>query len=336
MREQQESRIKRFEFRHLHPRVAVGTASDRYAGWIGQIYSRQRYAGQITRRTKRVGGRSFVEEVLPVRSVEEFFLHFDVLEVDFTFYRSLLDKAGKPTQNYHVLRTYSEHLNKEDRLILKVPQVVFAKKIRRGGGFVDNEGYLDPGIFIRRFYDPAIGLMAPWITGFVFEQEYQRKKERSSPKAFAQELDRFFAGIPKDPRYHVEIRTDGLLAPPVFETLERHGVGLVLSHWTWLPPLSRQFDLSGRKFLNSARQCIVRLMTPRGLRYEEAYGRAHPFNALVDGMMDPRMVDETVNLMNETVKQLANIHVIINNRAGGNAPQIAQQIMRQFLQGQGE
>jgi hypothetical protein len=29
-----------FHFRNLHPQVFIGTASDRYAGWIGQIYSR--------------------------------------------------------------------------------------------------------------------------------------------------------------------------------------------------------------------------------------------------------------------------------------------------------
>ncbi|MCP4669318.1 MAG: DUF72 domain-containing protein, partial [Deltaproteobacteria bacterium] len=68
--------MEHFVFRDLHPRVFIGTASDRYAGWIGQVYSRQLYAGKISRRTKRVGGKSLVEEVLPVESVEEYFRHF--------------------------------------------------------------------------------------------------------------------------------------------------------------------------------------------------------------------------------------------------------------------
>ena len=37
-----EPRIKEFRFRHLHPNILIGTASDRYAGWIGQIYSKKR------------------------------------------------------------------------------------------------------------------------------------------------------------------------------------------------------------------------------------------------------------------------------------------------------
>jgi uncharacterized protein YecE (DUF72 family) len=32
-------------------------------------------------------GKTFIEEVLPVDSVQEYFEHFPVLEIDFTFYR---------------------------------------------------------------------------------------------------------------------------------------------------------------------------------------------------------------------------------------------------------
>ncbi len=35
--------LKQFLFRNLHPRVKIGTASDRYAGWLGQIYIQERY-----------------------------------------------------------------------------------------------------------------------------------------------------------------------------------------------------------------------------------------------------------------------------------------------------
>ena len=331
MGNEQAAKLRHFQFRDLHPNVFVGTASDRYAGWIGQIYSGQRYAGKISRRTKRVGGRAFVEEVLPVGSVEEYFRHFGVLELDFTFYRPLLDKEAKPTQNFHVLRAYSQYLSKTDRLILKVPQTVFAKKVRRGAAYIDNDEYLDPEGFTRQFYEPALGLVAPWLSGLIFEQEYRRKQDRPTPKAFGEELDAFFRAIPTDPRYHVEIRTDALLADPVFEVLEKRGVGQVLSHWTWLPPLSRQFALGGGRFLNQGKQCIVRLMTPRGMRYEEAYARAHPFSAMKDGMMNPQMVDETAHLMRVAVEADAQINVIINNRAGGNAPLIAKQLARQFL-----
>lgn len=36
---QNPTNIPQFKFRDLHPRVFLGTVSDRYAGWSGQIYA---------------------------------------------------------------------------------------------------------------------------------------------------------------------------------------------------------------------------------------------------------------------------------------------------------
>jgi hypothetical protein len=58
-------------------------------------------------------------------------------------------------------------------------------------------------------------------------------------------LDRFFQAIPNDNRYHLELRTDLYLRGPVLEVLGKHGVGQVLSHWTWLPPLRKQLVKAG-------------------------------------------------------------------------------------------
>lgn len=324
--------LDKFQFRDLHPSVFIGTASDRYAGWIGQIYSKERYADRITRRTNTVGGKSFVEEVLPVDSVEEYFEHFSVLEIDYTFYQTLLERERRPTQSYHVLGKYRQYLREGDHLILKVPQLISAQKIRRGGKYVENEAYLSAEIFNTQFYEPAVELLGSVLAGFIFEQEYQRKQDRTPAKELAEALDAFFEAIPRDRRYHIELRTESYLSAPVFEVLGKHGVGQVLSHWTWLPRLLRQFAKSGGRFFNSDGQCIVRLMTPIGLRYEEAYAKAHPFDKMVEGMLQPQMVEETATLMRTGVEQGVRMNIIINNRAGGNAPMIAQKISENFLE----
>ena len=103
---EEKSDLKRYRFRELHPNISIGMASDRYAGWIGQIYSEGRYTKEIKPRTHKIGEKSFTEEVLPVESVEEYFEHFPILEIDYTFYRPLLDKNGKPTPNYFTLKEY--------------------------------------------------------------------------------------------------------------------------------------------------------------------------------------------------------------------------------------
>ena len=305
-------------------------ASDRYAGWIGQVYSEGRYTQGMTHRTHKVGEKSFVEEILPVESVEEYFEHFPTLEIDYTFYRPLLDKIGKPTPNYFTLKQYRQYLKKDDHLILKVPQLIFAKRIRRSGKFVENEAYLNPEIFANQFYKPAVEILGSNLRGFIFEQEYQPKKDRVEGEEMAKSLDGFFKDIPKDKRYHVELRTEAYLADPVFDVLEKHGVGLVYSHWTWLPPLSKQFSKTKGRFFNSGADCMIRLMTPLRMNYEDSYAKAFPFDKMVNGMINPEMIDDTIQIIMEGIKRRKRMNLIINNRAGGNAPMIAQQIAKKL------
>jgi len=75
-------------------------------------------------------------------------------------------------------------------------------------------------------------------------------------------------------------------------------------------------------------------MTPIGMRYEEAYLKAFPFNRMVEGLMSPRMPDETAEVMLNAIKQDVQTNVIINNRAGGNAPLIAQKVTEKFKEQQ--
>jgi len=324
--------IKQFLFRNLDPHILLGTASDRYAGWLGQIYTRERYERRINRRTKTVGGKSFVEETLPVDSVAEYFEHFPVLEIDYTFYSPLLDRDGKPTRTFHVLETYRQYMNRNDRVILKVPRAISAQKIHRGGRYLENETYLNPEIFIRQFYEPAMGILNVNLSGMIFEQEYQLSRDRVPAKKMAENLDRFFEAIPEDHRYHIELRTEAYLGFPVFEVLKKHGVGQVLSHWTWLPPLRKQLAKAGGNNFNAAGARVIRLMTPMGMRYEDAYARAHPFDKPVEEMLQSQMVRETAVLMREAVETRVETSILINNRAGGNAPIIAQRVARQFLE----
>jgi uncharacterized protein YecE (DUF72 family) len=321
----------KFGFRDLHPQVAIGTATDRYAGWLGQVYSRERWAARVTRRTHEVGGRPFVEEVLPVESVEEYFEHFGALELDATFYRPLLDEHLHPTETFHLLRAYAGHLKERDHVILKAPQAVVAPRVRRGSGFASNPDYLDADLFTRRFYAPAVKLLHGRLGGILFEQEYRRAAERDAVEDEAADLERFFRRIPPDKRYHLELRTEAYLASPIFEVLGRTGVGQTLSHWTWLPSLSEQFARAGERFFNEGGEVLIRLLTPHGMRYEDSYAKAWPFDRLVEGMLSQRMLDEAAAIMHSAIAAERHVTVIVNNRAGGNAPLIAEKLAERFL-----
>lgn len=134
--------------------------------------------------------------------------------------------------------------------------MVTTPKLRRGGQYQDNPAYLNAEVFFRQFYEPATELLGPAVTGFIFEQEYLTKQVRPPVAKIAAALDAFFQKIPKDNRYHLELRTDLYLRDAIFEVMERHGVGQILSHWTWLPPLRKQLAKAGGRFFNGGKQSI--------------------------------------------------------------------------------
>lgn len=318
-------------FRGLHPQVHLGTASDRYAGWLGQIYDRRRWGKQAAERRHVVGGKAYVERVLPVASVGEYFRHFELLEIDATFYRPLLDPRLKATETFHLLRAYADHVGEDDGLLLKAPQAVCAPTLLRRGKRVPNPEYLDAELFTHRFYAPALKLLGGRLAGIVFEQEYRRAAERDSVEREAADLDRFFGAVPADDRYHLELRTAAYLAEPVFEVLARRGVGHALSHWTWLPRLAEQHAKAGGRFLNAGGRVVIRLLTPRGMRYEDTYAQAFPFDRIVPGMLPAGMVEEAAAIMREAVDRGLHVAVVVNNRAGGNAPLIARKLADAFM-----
>ena len=67
------------------------------------------------------------------------------------------------------------------------------------------------------------------------------------------------------------------------------------------------------------------------MSYEDSYAKAFPFDKMIDGMLNPQMIEDTVQLIKEAIRREKRIAIIINNRAGGNGPLIAKQIAARFL-----
>lgn len=329
-------RIDAYRFRGLVPHARFGTASDRYAAWVGQIYD-EAYAAQATTRPKRLGGRSFTETVLPVESVAEYFEHFDVLEIDYTFYSPLLQEDGRPSRTLHTLTAHTGHAPDDARFLLKAPEAATAARVRRGKAFVDNPTYLDPAAYLDRFLRPAADRLGDRLGGVIFEQGYLRKADAPAPADHVRQLARFFdavhEAVPPDlVPHHVETRSSHLLGPDLATWAATERVGLVLSHWTWLPPLARQWDLAGAYPSAADRAVVVRLLTPRNVKYADAYAATHPFDQTVAEVADTpgaqAMVDDVVGLLQDASRHDATLDVLANNRAWGNAPNLVQAIAR--------
>ncbi len=328
-----------FVFRGFSPNIRFGTASDRYAGWIGQIYPED-YRSRISSRRRKLGNRTFEERTVPVESVVDYFEHFDVLELDFTFYRTLIDPDGKPSSNYGVLQRYADSAPDHARFFLKAPQAFFARRLRRGTGgrpsYVENPEFLDAEAYTKTFLYPALEILGDRTLGIIFEQEYQRVADSPDPDNNVAGLSDFFARIPGLVQSHIEIRSSHLLQPEYFDWLQSSGIGFVFSHWTWLPPLRSQWALSGERFTSRDGNAVVRLLTPLDVPYAEAYAQTHPFDVVVPSVAESdqarRMVLDTAALAFRAEAEDVTLNVIANNRAWGNAPELAKTVALRILE----
>jgi hypothetical protein len=56
------------------------------------------------------------------------------------------------------------------------------------------------------------------------------------------------------------------------------------------------------------------------------------FGFLEDRMMTPQMIDDSVEITRFAIDQDIHVNITINNRTGGNAPIIAQEIAKRFVE----
>ena len=331
---ERRERIARYDFRGLAEFVRFGTASDRYAGWIGQIYG-DAYRDRVRGRNRKLGGQTFREEQVPIESVSEYFEHFEVLELDFTFYRPLLEADGRPGNNLGVLRNYADHAPERARFLLKVPQTYFVPQLRRGSGSETNPDYLNAEACNAHFLDPARRVLGDRLEGIVFEQSYVRQSDSPDPERNVAELDRFFRGLDRSAQAHIELRSEHLLTPGYFNWLAENGIGFVFSHWSWLPPIRVQWKMCGERFTAANRRVVSRLLTPLRVSYADAYAMTHPFEhpapELEGADGTHRMVMDATALAYQGLLQGHTVDLILNNRAYGNSPALAQLIGGKIL-----
>ena len=324
-----------YRFHSIHPALRVGTASDRYAGWIGQIYPEEAYGPQIDRRSKTVGGERFSVRKVPIDSVQHYFVHFGVLEIDFTFYRPLLEADGERSNTYRTLAAYAEHAPPDAAFLVKAPQMYTARTLHRGGSYITNETYLDADGYQQRFEAPLVDILGDRLAGVILQQEYQRVSDSPPPHANVEAWDAFIDPLASTVQLHLELRSEHLLTPVYFNWLDERGLGHVFSQWTWLPPIRTQWRRCGERFTAADGEVVARLLTPRDMKYAEAYKHAHPFDHAVPELSETKqahdMVLDATALTYQAANHDARLNLICNNRAWGNAPDLARTIAHRIL-----
>ena len=289
----------------ISPLIRFGTSTWTYEGWQGQVYNRQ-YAKS-----------RFAQECLGEYAQYQYQGQplFSTVGNDSTFYRP-------PTANQ--LRRYLNQIPEEFEMCFKVWEEItipsYAKQARYGAkAGQSNPRFLDAQLFKDLVLAPyREAKFEPHTGPFIFE--FQR--HGLSAEDFVGKLDRFFANLPKDFRYAVEIRNAGLLGPLYRDILAQHGIAHVYNHWSYMPPLAEQHK--GMETF-TAPFTVLRLLTPLKISYEAAKKRAELYNRIVGEL--PEMRKDTVQLIRDAVADERRAYVLVNNRAEGNAPLTVQALV---------
>lgn len=240
--------------------VYVGTSSWKYEGWLGIIYTPERY---MTR--GRVSRAKFEKTCL-----EEYAEVFKTVCLDGGFYQF-------PTAR--MLEGIFAQAPGDFRLAIKVTEDITVRQFpslprygRRAGQ--RNEHFLDADLFVASFLGP----LAPYRerTGpLIFEFSQFHEGEWEQLREFVDALDAFLGRLPKGWNYAVEVRNRGLLRAEYYEVLRRHGVAHTFNSWSRMPAVEEQMALVGSFTADFA---AARFLLKPGRSYEQAVAKFQPYH----------------------------------------------------------
>jgi uncharacterized protein YecE (DUF72 family) len=287
--------------------IYLGTSSWKYEGWIGQIYTRERY---MTR------GR-FSEKKFAAECLAEYAEVFPAVGGDFSFYQF-------PSRDYW-RRLFS--LAPPHFLFgLKVPEEITVKEwpghARYGGRAGQaNEHFLDADLFQRAFLEP-LEPYAQQVGVLIFEFGTMGKRHYAGVAPFAADLRRFLRALPGGWRYSVEVRNKEYLDEPYFDALRECGAAHVFNAWTRMPPLEEQVRIEAAY---TADFLVARALLRHGRTYEEAVAKFEPYDRVQEVNEGARSALRALIERARQRRQMA--FLFVNNRLEGNAPSTIQAVV---------
>ncbi|MEZ5398225.1 MAG: DUF72 domain-containing protein [Bryobacteraceae bacterium] len=291
--------------------VYLGGSSWKYEGWMGQIYTPERYTFR-----GKVSHKRFEEDCLA-----EYSEVFPVVCGDFSFYQF-------PTPQYW--QKLFASAGPTLRFAFKAPEevtvAVWPTQPRYGErGGQPNGSFLDANVFERLFLDA----LAPWrdrVAVLIFEFGAFPRGVFEGVEAFAEELDRFLGALPGGWRYAVEIRNAEFLAPEYLAVLRRHDVAHVLNAWSRMPELGTQLAVSG---VLTTDIVVSRALLRFGRVYEDAVRRFEPYSEVAD--VNPEARHAMAAIARTAVSSGRRAYIFVNNRLEGNAPSTMDAVLDEFL-----
>ncbi|MBM3736610.1 MAG: DUF72 domain-containing protein [Acidobacteria bacterium] len=280
--------------------ILIGTSSWKYEGWLGQIYTRERYLSR----------GKFSAKLFEERCIEEYAETFPVVCGDFTFYQF-------PGEAYweRLFRTAPAGL----RFAFKAPEEITARLFpaharygSRGGH--PNPAFLDAEVFTRLFTDPLMRYRDR-VAAIIFEFGTFSKASYETTGAFLRDLTSFVRRLPPDFRYAAEIRNPEFFGAEYLACLRELGVAHTFNSWTRMPELPTQIAMPGSR---TADFLVCRALLQYGRAYEDAVRMFQPYASVQEPYPAARVgLRAIVKAARESKTQAL---VFVNNRLEGNAP----------------
>jgi uncharacterized protein YecE (DUF72 family) len=288
--------------------VLIGTSSWKYEGWLGQIYTRERYLSR-----GRFSQRRFEAECLA-----EYAEVFPIVCGDFSFYQF-------PPEEYWRRLFASAPSNL--KYAFKAPEEITVKLFPGHPRYGPRAGEWNPSFLNAELFEAMfLSFLRPWrdrIAVLMLEFGTFAKQCYRDISEFIAELDPFLAQLPADFRYGVEIRNEDFLAGEYFDCLRRHGVAHVFNAWTRMPEIGLQMELPEARTTDFT---VVRALLRRGRPYEEAVERFRPYERVQDP--NPETRQALRNLIARARERNEPSYIFVNNRLEGNAPVTIEAVAR--------
>jgi uncharacterized protein YecE (DUF72 family) len=286
--------------------VYFGCSSWKYPGWLGEVYSQERY---LTR-------NKFSKAKFEATCLSEYAECFPVVGGDFSFYQfPSADSwakvfSGAPQLGFG----------------LKVPEAVtvhwwpsHARYGARAG--LKNESFLDAELFKVAFLEPLEPYRSQ-VAVMIFEFGTFSKNDFARPEDFLQRLEGFLTLLPPGWRYAVEIRNREYLSADYFSLLARHNVAHLFNAWTRMPTVAEQIALPGAF---TADFSVVRALLQKGRTYEQAVSLFEPYQEIQQP--DPSTRTALRQIAQKSAKEKKRAYVFVNNRLEGNAPKTIEAVV---------
>ncbi len=279
--------------------IFLGTSSWKYPGWLGSVYTPERYLHR----------GKFSKSAFEKNCLNEFAETFPTVCGDFLFYQfptqPMIDQLfSQVPQGFH--------------FAFKVPEDITVKRFpshpRYGDkGGINNPFFLNAEVFLDGYLEP-LKKYRYQIT-LIFEFGAFHEIDMPDATTFVRHLDKFLNELPEGFRFSVEIRNEEFLVDEYLACLKEHGVSHVLNAWSRMPSIEEQIQIPG---ILTADFIVFRGLLRKGRLYAEAVSKFSPYETLQEENKETRKAMR--QLISHARQNEMPLFGYLNNRFEGFAP----------------